>query len=163
MSSLTASQALDEIAAMLNTAWLANAQAAADMASVPLLTWSNVALDTRLDMASPWARADIRLTGGEQATLGAVGQRRFERTGLLTVQVFIPLGEGVTRGTQLANVALNAFEGKASPGGVWFRQCGIRYVGRNETVGSPDRPDRSKPDPWDQTQFLCEFNFQELK
>jgi len=67
------------------------------------------------------------------------------------VQVFVPLGQGLAKARQLAMIAKNAFEGTATPSGVWFKRCHIREFG----------PDPS--DDWDMTSVMCQFTWDEQR
>ncbi|HEY6019460.1 MAG TPA: hypothetical protein VIY48_06050, partial [Candidatus Paceibacterota bacterium] len=83
------------------------------------------------DMSKPYARATVLHATGKQATLAGPGGARWERRGVCIVQCFGPLknGRGLTVAEGLATVAKNAYEGKASPEGIWFRNCRINEVG----------------------------------
>lgn len=77
-----------------------------------------------------WCRVSARHTGGGQATLGGIGGRRFERVGILFVQVFVPVGSGRTLLDKLGKIAIDTFEGKHSPSeSIWFRECSIQEGG----------------------------------
>jgi hypothetical protein len=67
----------------------------------------------------------------------------------VTVQVFVPNGQGVTLADRLCKIAAEAFEGRHTPGGVWFRNVRMREVG-------PDGP-------WVQHNVVAEFTYDELK
>ena len=85
----------------------------------------------RPEDTQPFARVWIRHTNGRQATLGGRGGRSFERTGLLTVQVYAPIGKGLRESYPLAKVVADTFEGEASPNGIWFRNVRINEVGKD--------------------------------
>lgn len=98
----------------------------------------------------PWARVSMRHNRGEQDTLaGPMGNRLFIRDGSVIVQVFTPLGEGLTRAYSLGKVAADAFEGKATPKGVWFRSVRLREIG----------PDGN----WFQVNVTADFEYNEAK
>jgi hypothetical protein len=123
--SLTHQEAVDEILAMFKEAW--------DSASggpYPV-QWANVGqVQAPPTTTSPWARVTFTHVTGRQATLSwETGNRRFARTGLLAVEVFVPIGEGSQKGYTLGKLVLDAFEGEASPGGVWFRNVKMRESG----------------------------------
>lgn len=99
--------------------------------------------------ATPWARVSIaHASGGQDSLRGAAGRSRFERQGVLTVQCFAPVGESATRVYNMAQIAMNAFDGKATPGGVWFRNA---------------RPNEAINDGWKQVNVLAEFLYDEIK
>lgn len=80
--------------------------------------------------ATPWARVTLRHATGRQSTLADInGERQFERAGALFVQCFSPAGDGAGEAYSLAESALGAIEGRATPGGVWFRNCRLREDG----------------------------------
>lgn len=141
--SLTFRQARDEINKQFTDAWkLANP-------TFPIV-YDDFGPVTVPKTALPWARLSMRHNRGEQETLAApLGNRLFLRDGLVTVQVFAPSGEGLTRAYDLAKVAADAFEGKATPGGVWFRSVRLREVG----------PDGN----WFQVNIIADFQYNEAK
>lgn len=61
--------------------------------------------------SEPWARFSVRINAATQDTLGGVGNRKFERSGSVFVQVFTPLDEGTNRSSQLVQTVVNGFEG----------------------------------------------------
>lgn len=112
--------------------------------------YENVKGDKPSGNSDPWARVTVRHSFGEQATLAnAGGQRRWNREGIITVQVFIPLGEGLSEGYALAKIVADAFEGAATPSAVWFRNVRVNEVG----------PDGE----WFQINVLADFTYDEIK
>ncbi len=97
----------------------------------------------------PWFRLTVRHLEGDQSTLGGVGARRFSKTGLVTVQVFVPAGaRGQTLADKLGKMTVDAFEGKEA-GGVWFRRVKLNEIG-------PEGP-------WFQTNVTAEFTYEQTK
>lgn len=99
--------------------------------AAPVVEWPNLPLPEPplSDGNKPWARIVVRHSNGEQRTLGGVGARRFTRSGLVVVQVFVPAGKrGLVTGDRLGNVALSAFEGEQS-GDVWYTDVVQREIG----------------------------------
>jgi len=123
----TITEARDEMFAVFRTAWLGDPASA----SVPVM-WPDVAAQ-KPPTSGAWARVTVQHNTGRQATLSnGVGQRRFRRTGVVTVQVFAPTGDGQEFSDQLATIAKNAFEGvTTSPGRVMFRDVRLREVGQD--------------------------------
>lgn len=77
----------------------------------------------------PWARALVRHVTGQQASLaGESGARRWRETGIVIVQVFAPVGDGMVRVYELAQLVKNAFR-DAKNLDVWFRNTRIKEVG----------------------------------
>jgi len=99
-----------------------------------------------------WARVTVVHNQGRQATLvGQTGNRRFRRFGLVTVQVFTPIDDGLTKNDILAKLAIDAFEGQTAGGGdrVEFRNVRSNEVGPDGT--------------WFQTNVFAEFEYDEIK
>ena len=136
--------ARDEIYTLLQDEW------DGDVVSSPLpLVYWDVSQDIP-ETASPWARATLQhFTGGQASLAGDVGQVKFQRDGTLTVQIFTPAGEGLSTADALVMIVMRAFEGRATPSGVWFRSVRINEVGIN---GS-----------WFQTNVLADFTYDEVK
>jgi len=141
--SCTFLQARDDMMKIVTDAWVAANP------TYPLV-YDDMPTDGPPETKLPWARLTLRHNRGEQETLtNAIGQRLFGRDGLLTVQIFTPRGEGLTRAYQLAKVVADALEGKSTPNGVWFRAVRIREVG----------PDGG----WFQLNVTADFEYNEAK
>ncbi len=98
----------------------------------------------------PWARVSVRHgPSGPTSLSGGLGTQRFERTGLLTVQIFIPNGEGLSTGYNLGKIVADAFEGVASPLQVWFRNVRVNEIGSDGE--------------WFQFNVLVDFAYDEIK
>jgi len=63
--------------------------------------------------------------------------------------VHVPRGRGFALADQLSKIAADAYEGQASPGGVWFRDVRV-----NEVPGQAG---------WYQVNVLVEFSYDEQK
>ena len=115
--SLTFTEARDEILTLFKSAWDIGAS------GIPLYYW-DVPHDP--PSADDWARITVRhATGGNDA----IGNRLFFRTGLVTIQLFTKYGEGLTQNDTLAKVAVEAFQGQHTAGGVWFRNVRLNEIG----------------------------------
>lgn len=101
--------------------------------------------------AETWAHWGISYTGGGQRSFGPKGRRKFEKTGSVVITVFSPLGKGSSFGRDKAAIALEAYEGKSTPGGVVFRDCRIETEGEGSVDGSNSA--------WWATVVLAEFNY----
>ena len=129
----TIETARDDIIGLFRTAWLADVESQ----NVPLFYWDipNPAPSGEDGDGNPvsWARVSVQhLPGQHQATLsGDTGQRRWRRTGIVTVQIFAPYGTGLSIGDKLGMVALRAFEGQSTPSGIWFRDVSFQEVGQD--------------------------------
>jgi hypothetical protein len=123
--SLTQEQATDEILTVFKAAW--------DTTGYDVF-YENVREDPSV-VNDPYATTQIRHVASRQATLaGYNGSRMFERVGRFVVQVFSPVGIGLSAGYDLGIILLNAFEGVATPGGVWFRNANFREIGRDSAL-----------------------------
>lgn len=87
--------------------------------------------DDRDTSNDPFFRVYVRHLTSGQRTLGGTGHRMFGRNGILTVQIYIPIANGLQESYQLGKVVIDAFEGKSSPNGVWFRRTRINEVGKD--------------------------------
>lgn len=133
-------EARDDILGIFDVAWATTGFEAA---------YENIREDLVLGV-TPWARATLRHGAGRNSSLtGGIGNQRFERTGNLIVQVFVPTGEGLTEGLTLAKVVSDAFEGVSTTSGVWFRNVTINEIG----------PDGQ----WFQINVLIDFIYDEVK
>lgn len=130
----------DEILTLFKTAW--------DTTGHPAL-YENLAGEPPTTPV-PWARISLRHgTGGQTALSGADGTRRYDRIGILTVQIFIANGKGLSEGYTLGKIVVDAFEGKTTPSQVWFRDVVNKEIG----------PDGE----WFQFNVTAEFVYDEIK
>ena len=96
------------------------------------LYWESVKVrESNLNYDLPWASVTIRHAAANQVTLGGIGQRSFLRNGTLIIAIFSPIGNGLQSGYELARLSATAYEGVASPNGVWFRNVRIQEIGRD--------------------------------
>jgi len=149
MSNLTFTDARDEIHTLFKTAWDAGVETtgktvlyADSKTEVPLTN----DVDSNPDL---WARIQVQHTGANQGTLGATGNRCFNRFGIVTVQVFTPLGTGLSIADNVYTIVVNAYEGKATPGGVWFRNVQLNEIGPSGD--------------WFQGNIIADFEYEEQK
>jgi len=113
--SLTRTQVVDALHGALKTAW--DAVDGGDYAA--RVKWPNVATTpTEADAApfdgnEPWIRPTIRHAPGLGKTTlsNVVGLRRWDRRGVMVVQVFGPRGSGLPGTVDLPKVVQDAFEG----------------------------------------------------
>lgn len=147
--SVTTPQAVDEMRAIFFDWWRNHAHEAWD-GGVPEVVWQGVQTDGNVARSTlPWARHAVMHRDGAQRTFGETS--RFEREGFVFVQVFAPkdFARGFETAEALAVVARNAYEGKQTPSGVWFRSATHREVGSAE--------------PWWQFNVDIEFTYEERK
>lgn len=95
-----------------------------------------------------WAKIAIHHAAGMQAALGTT---RFRRHGMVIIEMFAPSGQGhYSSGMDdMIDVAMGAFEGKSTTGGVWFRDVTPREIG-------PEGP-------WFQTNIELEFIYDQVR
>ncbi len=150
--SLTTPQARDEILARFYDDWRSKAPLVW-AGGVPRVLWD--AKEEKDDKGpradEPWARATVSHNVSPQRTFGEPGNRRFDRLGIFTCQVFTPMSieQSVTLAEDLGVIVRDAFEGNTTPGGVWFRNTRLQEVGPDE--------------PWWQLNVSTEFNYDEIK
>lgn len=130
----TMTAAVDTLLGLIKTAWDANAGTAVG-GSTPALVFEATEKDMiphPSTLTAPWGRVAIRHGGSKQTSMGPVGRRRFERTGTLWVQCYIPWKEGADLSTAeaLALVARNGYEG-VSTDNVTLRAVALQERGRD--------------------------------
>ena len=120
----TYEEARDLISAFVTTEWNTATS------SAPLL-YDNLNAD-RPATPSLFGRLFIQHVSGMLAALGA---SRFRRMGILSVQVFVPLGSGTQQADQVAESLVEALEGVGPLvlENIWFRNIGMREVGPDGT------------------------------
>ena len=97
-----------------------------------------------------WARITVRHATGTQASLSnRSGQRTWNRTGIVTVQIFTQFGKSQQLSDLLSQIVEDAYDGAATPSNVWFR----------DTVGSEVGVDGE----WFQVNVTSTFNYDEIK
>lgn len=147
----TLTQARDEMLAAFYAQWKADTPAVTPAGTVPPVFWDGIPEEDAPPQDAPWARVVIRHGTSAQASLaGDSGSRRFERLGIIVVQVFVPLvlTDPPTLGGNLAAVARRAYEGKTTDSGIWFRDVRAYEVG-------PDGP-------WYQWNVTAAFRYDEF-
>lgn len=122
----------DEIATLFQTAWQANTVSI--VGYVPEIQWQGVQTRNQPDGSKYWVRFSKQTVIEQQVTLstceGLPGQRKYEASGLVFIQIFCPKSDSQAfdLGQQLATVARNAFRGKVTPGRIWFRNVRINEL-----------------------------------
>ena len=125
-ASMTA--AVSEISAMFATDWAALTPALNGDVAIPLL-WEGDQQDDPPPSAGPWARVAIRHDDAEQVSFGAQGARRYTRYGRIIAEINCPLRMGVQLAESMAIIARDAYEGRDSPNGAWFRRVHVKTIG----------------------------------
>lgn len=99
-----------------------------------------------------WVRVDMGHEAGGQASLSGPtnGKIRWGRNGTIIVQCFARTAAGgITKAIEMACAVRDAFQGRATDSGVWFRNCTIREAG----------PDAH----WYQVNTTITFDYDEVK
>ena len=126
---LSTAKARDEMLTLIDAALVASA--------IPMDISYDLGDDANiedLDIKQPLVRVRVRHLRSYQATLqGDAGQRRYESIGFINAQILAPLGEGqgLTTAENIATVAVSAYRGKQTAGGVWFRNVTQREAPNN--------------------------------
>lgn len=119
--SLTFEEAKDEVLAFFKEGW--------DTTSLAVV-YEQVPADEPLDKNSPYAQIFFRLGYGRQSGFGD-GQKTYERNGSIQCEIRTPAGKGLSDSLPLVKVVVDSFEGKHTPGGVWFRTIDIQNLGQD--------------------------------
>lgn len=144
-------QACEEMKEMFRAAWETNSPAVVG-GDAPKVLWEGNEADTPPAKEFAYARYKIlHRDGGQNSLTGATGSTKWKRTGFIAIQCFGPLvsNKGLPIARSLGNIAREAYEGKASPGGIWFRNPTVREVGPT--------------DGWFQVNAIVEFTYDEVK
>lgn len=89
------------------------------------VAWDGKAAERAKSGKKPWLFIQLSHGGGNVANLNGQpgsGRRRYNRTGLLTIQIFEPSGEGREVGDAIADRLEAVLEGRIDPESVTFRQ-----------------------------------------
>lgn len=150
MSLPTYPSAVDELLGLFKAHWDAETPALNGGSPVHV-EWPGVDSGSPPPPDKPYARVRVRHTSSQQLTFGPVGSRRFNRPGFVTVQVFAPLtrGFGLTFAENLAIIARDAYEGRGTASGIWFRRSTVQDIGEDGT--------------WHQMNVVVEFEYDEMK
>lgn len=124
MSSLTFDEAYDEILAMFRGGWI-------NSAGFPVF-YEDVA-DDRKASDDPFAKVFVNFGESRQIGYGGgqEGIRLYSRAGDLRCELHTLAGNGLLDSLRLVKVITDTFEGKRTPGGVWFRSINVVDIGRN--------------------------------
>ena len=86
---------------------------------------------------TPWARVILRHVDGRQSSLaGGLGTQRYDSSGVLTAQIFTPVGRGQTECHSLATKVQNAFRDAKLD--VWFRNVRLNERGASGSFNQID-------------------------
>jgi len=117
---MTADEARDEMLAVFKAAW--------DTTGYHVVWDDTPGTPPEVDGTDkkPWARVNVQHFGGRQSSLGnADGAKRHTFSGMLSVQVFAPAGDGHAIGYPLATLVLNALRAPRRQA-IWYREQSLR-------------------------------------
>lgn len=95
-----------------------------------------------------WVRLTVRNIGGGGVSMGRVGNRRYDRKGIIVVSIYTSVEQGTSEADLLAQDALVLFEGTRF-NGVTVNDGVINEVGADDT--------------WYQINMKAEFEYYEIK
>lgn len=72
-----------------------------------------------------WARVKAQFPGSRQVSTGPVGTRRFERTGTIFVQLFVPVDQGTAALLDLVQAVRTTFESQQLAADLWTYATGV--------------------------------------
>lgn len=131
MTSLSYEAARDEIFTMFMEAWTQGTPPLNGGSLFPV-HWMGLEESSAPNADLTYAAVYLsHLPDPRQTLTGGAGTVRYERRGLLTVQLHVPIddGQALRLGPKLAKIIVDAYEGKHSPSGVWFRNVRIQEIG----------------------------------
>lgn len=77
-----------------------------------------------------WVSVKHADPGNSQQTLGQANGRRYRDFGIVTIQVFCPLGQGLKNNDKVATVARDIFRGKSAGNDtIEFRTVAVKEIG----------------------------------
>jgi hypothetical protein len=105
--------------------------------------------DALTKAADPYFVAIVGFNGGGQATLADQnGQTKFDRRGIVTLQIHAPFGTGQNLLDQFIEIGLRCFEGQ-NANGAWFRNVRPIDVGQRGQ--------------YFRTNIIADFEFDQLR
>lgn len=121
-------------------------EAAATLGISVEVLWPDTPQD--IPAGAVWLRPTIRhAIGGQDSLQGAIGQRRFRHAGVLMVQIFTPVGDGMTESDSVVQKFLDYFETlRSSP--IWYRNIRAMEVGKDGAA--------------EQVNFVADFEYDNI-
>lgn len=144
--------AVRQMNSQFNTAWLA--QSAAIAGYVPEIRWDGFEVPTPPDGTKFWVLHSVQNVKELQTTLSnnvaTPGAKRYTSLGLVIMQFYMPknVANAKDTGRNLAMIAKNAYRGKNTTTGIWFRNTRI--------VDLPTFED------WYRLNVISEYQYDEL-
>lgn len=132
----------DEARDLINSHVAAAAASIIGLGSVAIL-WPDTPTD--IPSGQPYIRPTIRhATGGQSSLSDQSGIRKFTHAGVLIVQLFAPVGDGMTDSDKMTQAFLTYFETLRSSQ-VWYRNIRATEIGKQGSA--------------EQVNFLAEFSY----
>lgn len=100
-------------------------------------------------LPNPYVSINVIFNTGSQTSLGLVGNRKFQHSGFIAVQVFTPSNKGTDTNDDMCHSVLSFFDGVDMGYGLWS------YDGSIKTVGDKDG--------YYQQNVVIEFNFEDIR
>lgn len=104
--------------------------------------------DVANNVNTPWVRFNVIHGDGFQASMGSPSANRFERNGIITVQIFTPQGDNGVSAINLADKILKIYEGVEN-NGILYYDATVKEVG-NDGRG------------WYQVNVLTSFRYETI-
>lgn len=100
-----------------------------------------------------WARwrCDHSAEQGQASLAGGNGKRKWQRDGLISIELNTPPNSGVTQAYELAEVVLKAYQGKRTAGDAWFRNVRVVESSPQENSGV-----------WYKIYVFAEFTYEQI-
>lgn len=136
--------ARDEMLSLFRTGWLADANSA----GVPIF-YSQQKQDPGSDVVAYAVARVIHQSGGQSNLAHGNGKQRYNRSGIVAVDILTLFGEGLVGADVLTQIALDIFTSATTPSGVWFP--------RSRGVETGIEFDRQK------TEVIIDFQYTEIK
>ena len=117
----------------------------------PHVRYTNLGEENEKDVSTdkPWLWISVMHSEPENVTFG-MGRPVYEARGVVFIQVFTPLGKGLTLDRRIVKVVKRAYQGRRGPG----EFCGIIFRGvRPRELGNEGR--------WHQTNVTVNFEYDE--
>lgn len=137
-------EAIDECAAIFN-------QLAVTSFPLAQVRWTGKEANEPPAADLSWFRWTMQHADSGQASLSCEhGERRWRRNGLIIVQCFAPLDKGgLTAAQRMAESVRDAYQGTATPGGVWFRDATTQEIGTDNA--------------WYNVNAIIQFTYDEVR
>jgi len=130
------SNAIDEIYGLFNVAWLAGTTAI--VGYIPQIYWQGNETNDLPEIDKYYVRFNIKPVLEQQKTLSnvvdGIGKKRYNNVGMLFANIFTPLSDvtHMEKGRSLAELGRNAYRGKTTAGGIFFRNATIEEFSHSD-------------------------------